>query len=103
MTQKVITQSELEEFCEERDTWSEDRLARRPTAWPAPFCDAADRLRERFEAGAKVESGKFRMRRDRTGMVVVYERAKMPACAPRAARVDTPSAAQLQAWFDLPS
>lgn len=101
--QELITQSELQEFIQVRDAWMEKPFSERMGVWRAPFCDLHDRLNERFEAGATVEPGILRMRRDRTGVIVIDEKAERSPRKFRASQIDTPTPAQLQAWFDLPS
>jgi hypothetical protein len=91
-----ITQEELEFFeryaGDRREFWWKNLLAR-------------------HESGYQVEPGKFFMCRDRVGLNMGRDRmrglrqasAAHQDDSPRPAQIETPTPAQLQAWFDLPS
>jgi hypothetical protein len=92
----IILQSELEQCCNERDAYGNDPRV----VFPA----ALGKLNEKFEAGWLVQPGRFGMKRDHMGVVCIGDFSKTRAPRPRRApKIDTPTPAQLQAWFDLPS
>lgn len=101
----IISQTELEMFRTECDSWGERPFVERMSVHRAPFRDLGDRLNERFDAGWIIEPGRWGMKLDHEVYAIGEFGRKAPRAprAPRPARTDTPTPEQLQAWFDLPS
>jgi hypothetical protein len=108
----VVFQSEIESLCRERNEWLDARQAGKGE-FPANWAAASKILEQRFKEGWLAELGEYRAEFDaRSGTFTFGQRrrrAPRPASAapvnnsPRPAQPDTPTPAQLQAWFDLPS
>ena len=113
----IISQSELERVIRARDTWCYNRIHRLPAEFPAAWSPFLDKLSQLVNEGWLTEPGNYQLKkcRDRsTGHDFIAagsksekreitERLKSLAESRRAARIETPSAETVQAWFDLPS
>jgi len=91
VSRRVITQSELRAAIVENRAYKASNL-------PASVIKRNRVRNARFEAGWAVEPGRFGMEMNGPDCFSIIDHTQ-----PRAARADTPTAAQLQAWFDLPS
>ncbi len=111
----IISQADLEYFEMLSADWMQRSLAEKMAVHRAPDYNALLRIHERFDAGCLVEPGRFFSGYDRTGIFIIgdsqFERPRLSRTplGPRtrpiapAMAVATPTPAQLQAWFDLPS
>jgi hypothetical protein len=108
----IISQIELEEFRTSCNAWCDRVFAEKMAVERAPFRDLGDRLNSRFEVGWIVEPGRFTMKRDRSGVIVIFDPSmerewrrqdEARRVSARTSKIDTPSPEQLQAWFDLHS
>ncbi len=113
----IISQAELRAFDEERDRWNQRPLHERLAVQRCPFSETQDALIERVKAGWLVESGPFQIGWNRqskffwigkrsgrsNGALLRFGKTNSQPAAPRTEQPDTPTPAQLQAWFDLAS
>lgn len=109
----IISQSEVEDLFKDREAAYDKSASLESHALWLHWRRRVDRFNSKVEAGWLVEPGKFFLERDRTGVICLGDsetdrppsqcRAPRVPRVARSARPDTPTPAQLQALFDLPS